>query len=137
MCIEKTCKTCINLCNKRGEVCNKYKGEVQEMIKEIDEKLTVEEAVRIIKEEGYMDFERTKIGEKMEVTDKVIRQFIDTDNNKYVIRRKPNGHYYLVKFEKNTGKTVAMRKKEIFIYLQEVYKQKGLKEIDKKLKEEI
>ena len=62
MCIEKTCKTCINLCNKRGEVCNKYKGEVQEMIKEIDRKLTVEEAVRIIKEEGYMDFERTKIG---------------------------------------------------------------------------
>ena len=62
MCIEKTCKTCINLCNKRGEVCNKYKGEVQEIIKEIDKKLTVEEAVRIIKEEGYMDFERTKIG---------------------------------------------------------------------------
>ena len=137
MCIEKNCKTCINLCNKRGEVCNKYKGEVQEMLREIDKKLTVEEAVRIIKEEGYMDFERTKIGEKMEVTDKVIRQFIDTDNNKYVIRRKPNSHYYLVKFEKNTGKTVAMRKKEIFIYLQEVYKQKGLKEIDKKLKEEI
>ena len=137
--MEKTCKTCINLCNKRGEVegCDRYKGKVQEMLKEIDEKLTVEEAVRIIKEEGYMDFERTKIGEKMEVTDKVIRQFIDTDNNKYVIRRKPNGHYYLVKFEKNTGKTVAMRKKEIFIYLQEVYKQKGLKEIDKKLKEEI
>ena len=64
MCIEKTCKTCINLCNKRGEVegCDRYKGEVQEMIKEIDKKLTVEEAVRIIKEEGYMDFERTKIG---------------------------------------------------------------------------
>lgn len=65
MCIEKTCKTCINLCNKRGEVCNLYKGEVQEMIKEIDRKLTVEEAVRIIKEEGYMDFERTKIGGNM------------------------------------------------------------------------
>ena len=64
MCIEKTCKTCINLCNKRGEVCNLYKGEVQEMIKEIDRKLTVEEAVRIIKEEGYMDFERTKISHR-------------------------------------------------------------------------
>ena len=60
--MKKTCKTCINLCNKRGEACNLYKGEVQEMIKEIDKKLTVEEAVRIIKEEGYMDFERTKIG---------------------------------------------------------------------------
>ena len=57
MCIEKNCKTCINLCNKRGEVCDLYKGEVQEMLREIDRKLTVEEAVRIIKEEGYMDFE--------------------------------------------------------------------------------
>lgn len=55
--MEKTCKTCINLCNKRGEVCKHYKGEVQEMIKEIDEKLTVEEAVRIIQEEGYYDWE--------------------------------------------------------------------------------
>ena len=60
--MEKICKTCINLCNKRGEVCNLYKGEVQEMIKEIDRKLTVEEAVRIIQEEGYMHFERTKLG---------------------------------------------------------------------------
>ena len=68
----------------------------------------------------------------MVVTDKVIRQFIDGDGCKYVIRRKPNGHYYLVKFENNMGKTVAMRKKEIFIYLQEAYKEKGLKEIDKK-----
>jgi hypothetical protein len=47
----------MNLCNKRGEVCNLYKGEVQEMIKEIDKKLTVEEAVRIIQEEGYYDWE--------------------------------------------------------------------------------
>lgn len=47
MCIEKTCKTCINLCNKRGEVCNKYKGEVQEMLKKIDRLL----------EEGYQDWE--------------------------------------------------------------------------------
>ena len=37
--MEKTCKTCINLCNKRGEVCNLYKGEVQELLKEIDKKL--------------------------------------------------------------------------------------------------
>lgn len=64
MCIEKTCKTCINLCNKSGEVeqCKNHRSEVQEMLREIDKKLTVEEAVRIIKEEGYMDFERTKIG---------------------------------------------------------------------------
>lgn len=49
MCIEKICKTCINLCNKRGEVegCDRYKGEVQEMIKEID---------KLIKE-GYQDWE--------------------------------------------------------------------------------
>lgn len=63
--MEKTCKTCINLCNKKGEVCNLYKGEVQEMIKEIDKKLTVEEAVRIIQEEGYYDFERNEIGGNM------------------------------------------------------------------------
>lgn len=55
--MKKTCKTCINLCNKRGEICDLYKGEVQEMIKEIDKKLTVEEAVRIIQEEGYYDWE--------------------------------------------------------------------------------
>lgn len=55
--MKKTCKTCINLCNKRGEVCDLYKGEVQEMLKEIDKKLTVEEAVRIIQEEGYYDWE--------------------------------------------------------------------------------
>lgn len=55
--MEKTCKTCINLCNKRGEVCDLYKGEVQEMMKEIDRKLTVEEIVRIIQEEGYYDWE--------------------------------------------------------------------------------
>lgn len=63
------------------------------------------------------------------ITDKVIRKFIDTDNCKYVIRRKPNGHYYLDKFEGNIGKTVATRKKEIFLYLGEVYKKKGLKEV--------
>ena len=45
--MEKTCKTCMNLCNKRGEVCNLYKGEVQEMLKEIDK----------ILEEGYLEFE--------------------------------------------------------------------------------
>ena len=57
--MKNTCKTCINLCNKRGEVkgCDRYKGEVQEMIKEIDKKLTVEEAVRMIQEEGYYDWE--------------------------------------------------------------------------------
>ena len=37
--MEKTCKTCINLCNKRGEVCKHYKGEVQEMMKDIDKLL--------------------------------------------------------------------------------------------------
>lgn len=42
--MEKTCKTCINLCNKRGEVkvCDRYKGEVQEMLREIDKKLQEE-----------------------------------------------------------------------------------------------
>ena len=47
--MEKTCKTCINLCNKRGEVegCKNHRSEVQEMIREIDKLL----------EEGYLDFE--------------------------------------------------------------------------------
>lgn len=71
----------------------------------------------------------------MEVTDKVIRQFIDENGCKYIIRRKTNGHYYLVKFENNTGRTVATRKKEIFIQLQKAYKEKGLKEIDELVKE--
>ena len=60
--MEKTCKTCINLCNKRGEVCNLYKGEVQGMLREIDRKLPIEQVVRIIQEEWYYDWERTKIG---------------------------------------------------------------------------
>ena len=119
MCIEKTCKTCINLCNKKGEVCNKYKGEVQEMIKEIDKKLTVEEAVRIIKEEGYMDFERTKIGEKMEVTDKVIRQFIDTDNNKYVSRLLAQYKYSNIKTNK-CFQIIKRRETTIILYVQNV-----------------
>lgn len=55
--MKKTCKTCINLCNKRGEVCDLYKGEVQEMLREIDRKLPIEQVVRIIQEEGYLDFE--------------------------------------------------------------------------------
>ena len=119
MCIEKTCKTCINLCNKKGEVCNKYKGEVQEMIKEIDKNLTVEEAVRIIKEEGYMDFERTKIGEKMEVTDKVIRQFIDTDNNKYVSRLLAQYKYSNIKTNK-CFQIIKRRETTIILYVQNV-----------------
>lgn len=42
--MKKTCKTCINLCNKRGEAegCNRYKGKVQELLKEIDKKLKEE-----------------------------------------------------------------------------------------------
>lgn len=65
----------------------------------------------------------------MEVSDKEIRKFIDIDNYKYVIRKKTNGHYYLVRFEGNVGKTVATRKKEIFLYLKEIYQKKGLKEV--------
>lgn len=46
--MNKTCKTCINLCNKRGEVeqCKNYRSEVQEMLKEIDKIL-----------EDYIEFE--------------------------------------------------------------------------------
>jgi N-methylhydantoinase B/oxoprolinase/acetone carboxylase alpha subunit len=58
----------MNICNERGKIegCKKHRSEVQEMIKEIDKKLTVEEAVRIIQEEGYYDFERYAIGGNME-----------------------------------------------------------------------
>lgn len=69
--MEKTCKTCINLCNKRGEVCENYKGEVQEMLREIDtmledmeeefweeqERLREEEKITKLLEEGYQDWE--------------------------------------------------------------------------------
>lgn len=39
--MEKTCKTCMNVCNERGKIegCKKHRSEVQEMIKEIDRKL--------------------------------------------------------------------------------------------------
>ena len=39
--MEKTCKTCINLCNKRGEVegWDRHRSEVQEMLKELDKLL--------------------------------------------------------------------------------------------------
>ena len=42
--MEETCKTCINLCNKKeeGKVCDFYKGEVKELMKEIDKKLEEE-----------------------------------------------------------------------------------------------
>ena len=55
--MEKTCKTCINLCNKRGEVeqCKNHRSEVQEMLKEIDKKL----------EEGYQKEEVIKQEEKL------------------------------------------------------------------------
>ena len=76
--MEKTCKTCINLCNKRGEVCDLYKGEVQEMLREIDtmledmeeefweeqKRLRKEEEIDKLLEEGYLDFERNAIGGK-------------------------------------------------------------------------
>ena len=54
--MKKTCKTCINLCNKRGEVCKHYKGEVQEMLREIDKLL-----------EDYIEFERYEIGGNMQL----------------------------------------------------------------------
>lgn len=66
--MEKTCKTCINLRNKRGEVCNLYKGKVQEMLKEIDKLLEDTE------EEFWKEQERLREEEK---TTKLLEENIE------------------------------------------------------------
>lgn len=56
--MEKSCKTCTYYPCTRincGKVCNQYKTEVQEILEGIDK----------ILEEGYQDWERTKIGGNM------------------------------------------------------------------------
>ena len=66
--MEKTCKTCIYYPCLRidcGKVCNQYKTEVQEILEGID---------RIL-EEGYQDWERTKIGGNM--LNKTIHRILD------------------------------------------------------------
>ena len=63
-----------------------------------------------------------------EIKDKVIRKFEDNRRNKYIIYRKSNGHYSLVKFNNGKGITVATTKATIFNYLKEMYKNNNLVE---------
>ena len=62
--------------------------------------------------------------------DKVIRKFKDNRGNKYVIYRKSNGHYRLVKFINNVGIIVATTKETIFNYLKEMHKEMIYKSIE-------
>lgn len=64
----------------------------------------------------------------MEVKDKVIRKFEDNKGNKYIIYRKNNEHYNLVKFNNGRGITVATTKATIFNYLKEIYRNNDLVE---------
>ena len=64
----------------------------------------------------------------MEVKDRVIRKFEDNKGNQYIIYRKNNGHYSLVKLDNRSGITVATTKATIFNYLKEIYKNNDLVE---------
>lgn len=64
----------------------------------------------------------------MEVKDRLIRKFEDNKGNQYIIYRKNNGHYSLVKFNNGKGITVATTKMTIFNYLKEIYKSNDLVE---------
>lgn len=64
----------------------------------------------------------------MEAKDRVIRKYEDNNGNKYIIYRKNNGHYSLVKFNNGKGITVATTKITIFKYLKEIYKSNDLVE---------
>lgn len=63
-----------------------------------------------------------------EIKDKVIRKFEDNRGNKYIIYRKSNDHYNLVKFSNKVGITVATTKATIFNYLKEMYTNNNLVE---------
>ncbi len=63
-----------------------------------------------------------------EIKDKVIRKFEDNSGNKYIIYRKSNDHYSLVKFSNKVGITVATTKTTIFNHLKEMYKNNNLVE---------
>ena len=63
-----------------------------------------------------------------EIKDKVIRKFEDNRENQYIIYRKSNGHYSLVKFSNKVGITIATTKAAIFNHLKEMYKNNDLVE---------
>ena len=60
----------------------------------------------------------------MQINDKIIRKFKDTNGNNYEIRQKWNGHYYLIIREagKIEGKIISGSKNKIFSKLQEIHK---------------
>ena len=63
------------------------------------------------------------------ITYKSIRKMIDTKGNEYIIHKKPNNHYELVKFNDGKGQILATTKISIFNTLKEIYNTVGLKEI--------
>ena len=60
----------------------------------------------------------------MEIKDKLIRKFKDTENNIYEIKQKYNKHYYLTIKEKNKNgaKIINGSKYKIFTILKEIHK---------------
>lgn len=68
----------------------------------------------------------------MEIKDKIIRKFKDTNNNFYEIRKKANGHFYLIIHEngKNYGRIFNGNKIEIFKLLQNIHEKVKFKDIE-------
>ena len=60
----------------------------------------------------------------MEINDKIIKKFKDTENNIYIIWQKSNKHYYLTIKEnnKNGAKIINGSKYKIFYTLKEIHK---------------
>lgn len=60
----------------------------------------------------------------MEIKDKIIRKFKDTNNNEYEIRQKNNGHYYLtIKNNNEKGARIINGSKyKIFEKLKQLHK---------------
>lgn len=61
----------------------------------------------------------------MEVKDKIVRKFKDSNNNFYEIRKKANGHFCLIVNEngKSYGRIFNGSKIEIFKILQKMHKE--------------
>lgn len=60
----------------------------------------------------------------MEIKNKIIRKFKDTNNNEYEIKQKTNGHYYLTIKNKNEkgARVINGSKYKIIEKLKEIHK---------------
>lgn len=65
----------------------------------------------------------------MECNRKIIRQFKDKNNNRYIIYKKPNRHYELVKYNDKVGKTILTRKDDIYEFVKRMWIQGNIKEL--------